>query len=825
MKTQTAKRLTSVIVALMMIFSCLATPAMAAPAPSDAGWTPEEPVPATIEQTADDATYGVDANGDPIAPDAEVRILVRLEETPVYLATGDLQTAALRAPSLETAQLQAERRIEKTLNTQIEVETRFTLLYNGFSFTGEYWMLEAINEMNGVSATIPAQFSLIEDEKDDGTDVSINMTDSVEMTTAAGAWKLGYDGTGTAIAILDTGIGATHEAFSVMPENGKIDQDYLKDVYAKYGSLIHAGSASDLDDIYENAKIPFQWDYFDNDAIPNHTASNHGTHVAGIAAGNNGVDFYGTAPNAQIVVMQVFTDTGGAYWDTILAALEDCAYLGVDAINMSLGSPCGFTSYESATDGFEEAYAALSNAGVCVAVAAGNDASTLEWTNFGCYYEGKDRGLASNPDIGTVGSPATLPGSFAVASVVNSGACGYMTVDGTNYYYGAASYADPMSVLAGNQYELVYVDLAYPEDFETVEDWTGKIAVAKRGTLSFNQKCKNAVAAGAEAIIIFNNVAGSFSTAFSSEIPVGTLSLDDGTALLEAINAGSNIATIYNGMAYAPVAMASSSSWGATADLRITPDIAAPGDGVTSAVATYGTAWIYEYDDSAYETWSGTSMATPSVAAGLSLIKQRVQKLFPDADNEDLVNLTYAFAMSTAHQVNGFVRQQGAGLIDIVSALTTDVYLSVPGSDRPKLELGESEDGTFTFTFTLNNVGSVDHTYTIDYSALTELVSDYDYSGTEWGIEMETTTIQIINETIYDVTSQCDVTGTGTVTVPANSTAEVTMTITCSDELMAYFAEKCPSGMYLEGFVKLASTEDNGVDLSIPYLGFVGDWD
>lgn len=43
--------------------------------------------------------------------------------------------------------------------------------------------------------------------------------------------------------------------------------------------------------------------------------------------------------------MQVFNTDGGASWDTILPALEDCAYLGVDAANMSLGSDCGFTAY------------------------------------------------------------------------------------------------------------------------------------------------------------------------------------------------------------------------------------------------------------------------------------------------------------------------------------------------------------------------------------------------------------------------------------------------------------------------------------------------
>ena len=232
------------------------------------------------------------------------------------------------------------------------------------------------------------------------------------------------------------------------------------------------------------------------------------------------------------------------------------------------------------------------------------------------------------------------------------------------------------------------------------------------------------------------------------------------------------------------------------------------------------------YGDSDYETWSGTSMATPHVAAGLSLVKQRVAELFPDATAREINDLGYSFAMSTAHQVNGFVRQQGAGVIDIAAALTTDVYLSVDDNARPKLELDESEDGSWTFTFDVNNVGTSGHTYAIDVNAMTENVFDYDYSGDGWQIIQETTTVKLINGTVKDVTDLCAIDAPETVTVAAGETVTVEVTIACSDELMAWFGENCPSGMYLEGFVTLTETgAKNPIELSIPYLGFVGDWD
>ena len=812
MKTKRMRQILSAVMALAMIISCFGTTAMAAPASSQDEQAPEIQAQNVVEQTASENASAIVEDGTAIDPNAEVRILVRLEDTPVFLTTGDLALAVQSSASLEAAQTKAEARIESTLKTQINVENKFTLLFNGFSFTGEYWMLEAINEISGMTATIPTMFSLIEDEETE--DVTPSMSTSTNLSGATGAWDLGYTGEGTVVAVVDTGILSTHEAFSVMPENGKITKEYLKNVYAQYGSKMHAGSSEDLDEIYKNEKLPFNWDYYFSDPEPDHTASDHGTHVAGIAAGNNGDDFKGVAPDAQIAVMQVFAEDGGAYWDTILCALEDCVYLGVDAINMSLGSPAGFTAYESTVDGFEEVYTALEDAGISVAVAAGNDGNTLTWTNYGDWFYSIYQGLSSNPDVGLVSSPATLPGSFAVGSVVNSDNPGYMTAYGANYYYGVVSGQPTLAALNGEQ-EIVYVGLATQEELAAV-NVEGKIALVKRGEITFTEKCDNAAAAGATGVIMFNNASGSFNPSVESSVPFGTLTLEEGEALLANLTNGSGTVTIVNEFDGKSVSMATTSSWGSTADLRISPDISAPGDGITSSVGFYG--------DDAYETWSGTSMATPHVAAGLSIIKQRLRTLFPDATAKELNELAYAFAMSTAHQVSGFVRQQGAGLLDVAAAVSTEVYLSVPGSSRPKLELDESEDGSFTFSFTLNNVGTSDHTYTIVPSVLTEQVFEEEYDGTH-RIDNEPTTVKLINGTVYDVTDLCDITAPETVTVKAGETATVTMTIACSEELMAYFAENCPSGMFLEGFINLEETGETPVDLSVPFLGFVGDWD
>ena len=145
-----------------------------------------------------------------------------------------------------------------------------------------------------------------------------------------------------------------------------------------------AGGLS-ADDVFISGKIPFVFDYGEGDAtvapINKTQAINleHGTHVAGICAGydvdeEGQVTFSGVAPDAQVVAMKVFNDEGtGASVAAILAALEDAYVLGVDAVNLSLGTRCGYTLDEDVT--INEVYSRLSNAGIMVIAAAGNDTS------------------------------------------------------------------------------------------------------------------------------------------------------------------------------------------------------------------------------------------------------------------------------------------------------------------------------------------------------------------------------------------------------------------------------------------------------------------
>jgi len=155
----------------------------------------------------------------------------------------------------------------------------------------------------------------------------------------------GYDGTGMVVAVLDTGLDSKHTAFSL----DNFTSDKLGMTYEDVAKVVNKTKAYELagglsvDDVFVNNKVPFGYDYADNDPDVYSTHNNHGTHVSGVIVGKDDT-ITGVAPNAQLVSMKVFSDvmdTARATWS--LNALEDCVILGVDVINMSLGTACGFS--------------------------------------------------------------------------------------------------------------------------------------------------------------------------------------------------------------------------------------------------------------------------------------------------------------------------------------------------------------------------------------------------------------------------------------------------------------------------------------------------
>jgi len=195
---------------------------------------------------------------------------------------------------------------------------------------------------------------------------------------------------------------------------------------------------------------------------------------------------------------------------------------------------------------------------------------------------------------------------------------------------------------------------------------------------------------------------------------------------------------------------------------------------------------------------------------GVLVVKQYLKTLFPDATGQELYEKAYALIMSTAGHAGVFVRQQGAGIMNLEKATTATAYLTDAQGKRPKLELGENETGTFQLSFRVNNIGKTDKTYNIDFKAITEKTSQFNYQGFNqmgktpefakktnrypWLHQDEV--ITVLTGTVWDVTDQCTMDGEKTVTVKAGETATVTLTLKANDSLMEHFRTNCPAGMY-----------------------------
>ncbi|MEO5711068.1 MAG: S8 family serine peptidase [Nocardioidaceae bacterium] len=486
-------------------------------------------------------------------------------------------------------------------------------------------------------------------------------------------------GAGVKVGVIDTGIDVTHPCFA--------------------GGTIHG---------YTNDKVIIARVFANKAAKMGYDAKavqDHGTHVAGTIACNAhtrasiggspiGYAPSGVAPAAKLGSYNVFPgDIVDARSEDILNALDAAAGDGMDVINMSLGGDT-----KGVADLLTNAVNNLDKAGIVVAVSAGN----------------------SGPGHFTVGSP----GSAERALTAGAASVGHfmstpVTIAGTSY----ASNGDgdfPVgdkdlsglllkSTLQGGEASpngILGIGCTAAGIPSGAQD---KIVMVSRGSCAFAVKVANARAAGAKAVIVVNSVPGD-PIAMAGDptlplVPAVMVSQDD----FKTFPVDGSATTISAMKAYYDSnndnIMGDFSSQGPTdVDLRVKPDLVAPGVNVLSSIPnndTYCDTWVDT--NGCWAFFNGTSMASPHLAGTAAVVvaqhpdwsaEQVRSAITNTAQRDKLFNYLNIRTKETDPLVTG------AGLADVKQAIGAQVALSSVSSSFGSVPAGSGQKLTRTLTFT-----------------------------------------------------------------------------------------------------------------------------
>lgn len=736
-----------------------------------------------------------------ISPDEEVTAIIVLEKK--------------ISPLARFQQKSIQNEISKNVldGEKLEVLHSYTTVENGFAAVVPYGKLEEIRQLPGVAAAYAAPVFKV------APDMPTTMTELGGLENTSG-----YQGEGMVIAIVDSGLEISHPLFTQAPTAPALAKKDIENVLAsKNLKAEEKKSGITASQVYKTAKVPFAFDYADNDldVAPN-GAGDHGTHVAGIAAANAGVvaDVVGVAPQAQILAMKVFSSSGsnGATWADILAAADDAVALGADVINMSLGSTCGFSTPEG-EEGVAEVLENIASSGVMLSISAGNEYSAALGTRIG-----KGHALTQNPDYGTVASPSSYSEPLSIASVEKADSIDscYLTVGERKVAFNdtvedktvenVKGDSPSFRSLAGKELEYVVVPNAGETKDYNGLSVEGKIALVSRGSVEYNTKKEAAKAAGAAGILVYNNEPGMLYMQMDNyDLPSAFISQADGKALA-AVAEGNRKLTV--SASYGKVdnptsgEMSDFSSWGVTPELTLKPDLTAPGGNIKSATTGGG-----------YTTKSGTSMSAPFVSGAMALVKQYVEQKNYASTETEKANLVSNLLMSTADLVMAGTapyspRKQGAGSVNIAAATSTKAYLTAVDGGRPKVELGDdaNKTGEYTIKFEVHNLSDKPLTYAVGGYVQTDAKEVIKKLGDK--------DVEQVTELPYKLSTQI---AAQEITVPASGTVTVTVPVSLNRPDRDYM-DSFANGTYIEGFVTLTPSSGTQPTLSIPYMGFYGDW-
>ncbi|WP_258807253.1 S8 family serine peptidase [Pseudidiomarina sp. CB1] len=593
--------------------------------------------------------------------------------SPVATGTAKLQLASAPVQTYQAHLLSKQNEVLRNLKARVgnlEAKHHLTLTFNGLVVELPGKVADAA-AMRAQLAQVPGVKRVYEDERFYATTAT-----SMDLINAPAVWsQLGGQadaGRGVKIAIIDGGIDQDHPSFA---DNG------------------HPPVARPTKDDYCTTTPTFcndkiivaRWYEPTGEIHPDEVESpadynGHGTHVAGTAAANpttvtlNGasVNITGVAPGAHLMVYKaLFSDPegqGSGSTSMLLPALEDAVADGADIINNSWGSGPGGDPADSP---YSAAFTAAKEAGVLTVTAAGND----------------------GPGERTVGCPACIEDGLSVASSQHGGAIS-LTVDagpfsGLDAIIGVGNFTitDPISgslALAGNAGDSLACSSFASGEFAQ------QIVLVQRGSCNFSVKADNVQAAGAVAMIVYNNEPGTVTMNMGeATLPSVSITQDAGVAIVQEWQSG-DTATIN-----APAlridenlvdAMSSFSSRGPNGDSTfLKPDLAAPGSSIIAPVP-----------DNTYGLKSGTSMASPHVAGAAALLLEQRPDLTPEQLKSLLMTSTESGLRSHDLVSETTPFDRGTGRLNVANAAATNVVVDQPSLANNGCAIGCTFDRTFT---------------------------------------------------------------------------------------------------------------------------------
>lgn len=356
--------------------------------------------PATYAQTSDGAPAGDQAPPTvlPIVPDElRTKTLSTTVRVIVQLSLPTEPEGRLRSADA----VQTQRAAIRSAQNQLVEETKTS---QGVSFLSAFETLPMmVLEVDAAGLDILAARTdithIVEDEP-----VLPSLYSSLDVIGGNSVQATGYDGTGGAVAILDTGVDVEHVAFNTGRSRIVAEACFStsSDTYGGVYSVCPggasestvAGSADDCVDEVTALGLTFAA-----------TDCKHGTHVAGIIGANDGNETIGVAPDVDLIPVQVFSafDSYGRMLSFTSDQIKGLEYVlsladshNIVAVNMSLGGnhnpvACDF-------DARRQAILNLQSVGIPTIIASGNEGYGDGVGKPGCISEAITVGATNNND-------------------------------------------------------------------------------------------------------------------------------------------------------------------------------------------------------------------------------------------------------------------------------------------------------------------------------------------------------------------------------------------------------------------------------------------